>query len=218
MPSPKSAPAHLAPLGAPAAALSDVGPAASPNQIPPPHPGTSLVTEGAGTGTMEEGGSAQGPLVSETGLVIAQTSAVGALVGTGMDKGALPGIARVGGTEGLEDHTRDQVLRRGEDAEFAVEPEGAVHTELVPHVEQDAALHGRRRVKPETLAFRAAFREAAIAAAEAGQEEALEVDLGEGEQGTPQWLRLRETRLTASAFGNALGCTFSPSIYFVPPF
>jgi hypothetical protein len=67
------------------------------------------------------------------------------------------------------------------------------------------------------LAFRAAFREAAMAAAEAGR--GLEGDeiLAEGEQGTPQWLQLRETRLTASAFNNALGCEFCFGYGFLRP-
>eukprot|EP00884_Botryococcus_braunii_P022830 jgi/Botrbrau1/9230/Bobra.0028s0025.2 len=206
---PKRAPTYASRPGPAAIALPNVDPATSPKQIPPPQPGTLLGTEGAGVGIMAEGGPAQGPLLKEGPLVASPASAAGTLVGTELHKEgpapSLPALDERGGSERLGDYPRDPAPRRGEDAEFAVEPEGEVQADVAPHAGLDGALHGRRRVKPETLAFRAAFREAAIAAAEAGREEALEVDLGEGEQGTPQWLRLRETRLTASAFGNALG-------------
>jgi hypothetical protein len=96
--------------------------------------------------------------------------------------------------------------RRGEDIEFGVmSHEGVAPASPAALVEGEAGAEseavGRRRVKPETLAFRAAFREAAVAAAQAAAGD----DLGEGEQRTQQWMMLRETRLTASAFGNALG-------------
>jgi putative phage-type endonuclease len=61
----------------------------------------------------------------------------------------------------------------------------------------------RRVVKPETVAFRKQFAEAA-AALNSGQLAPLG-DLAAGEQRTQQWLSLRERRLTASAFAKALG-------------
>lgn len=65
-----------------------------------------------------------------------------------------------------------------------------------------AAVGRRRAVRPETRAFRRAFLAAAAAAAGAPRQELL----ADGDQRTAAWLALRETRLTASAFGNALGC------------
>lgn len=61
-------------------------------------------------------------------------------------------------------------------------------------------------MRPETQAFRRAFLAAAAAAAGAP----LPAALGEGEQRTAAWLQLREARLTASAFGNALGRACHP--------
>lgn len=91
-----------------------------------------------------------------------------------------------------EDVTLDATADAGEVTSPSLD-EGGASLEITPV--------GRRKVKPETLAFRAAFRDAAVAAAQVGVEE----DLAEGEQRTQQWMTLREKRLTASAFGNALG-------------
>ena len=66
-------------------------------------------------------------------------------------------------------------------------------------------------MRPETLAFKRMFLAAAAAAAGAKRAEIL----AEGDQRTAAWLALRETRLTASAFGNALGCAFPPVMVFV---
>ena len=71
-----------------------------------------------------------------------------------------------------------------------------------PAADEADSQDGRRPVRAETLAFRRAFLAAAAAAAGAARPEAL----AEGDQRTAAWLALRETRLTASAFGNALGC------------
>eukprot|EP00887_Chlorella_sp_A99_P003016 scaffold9.g3016.t1 len=62
----------------------------------------------------------------------------------------------------------------------------------------------RRAVKPETLAFRQSFAEAAEAF-QAAQARGSISALADGEQRTAEWRALRERRLTASAFSNALG-------------
>ncbi len=50
------------------------------------------------------------------------------------------------------------------------------------------------------------------------QESAKQLDMGQGEQRTAEWHAERDKRLTASAFGNALGCsllsTSSPGYAF----
>ena len=67
--------------------------------------------------------------------------------------------------------------------------------------DEASSQNGRRPVRPETLAFKRMFLAAAAAAAGAKRQDVL----AEGDQRTAAWLALRETRLTASAFGNALG-------------
>lgn len=71
-----------------------------------------------------------------------------------------------------------------------------------PAVDEADSQNGRRPVRAKTLAFKRMFLAAAAAAAGANPQGAL----AEGDQRTAAWLVLRETRLTASAFGNALGC------------
>lgn len=73
-----------------------------------------------------------------------------------------------------------------------------------------AAARTRRAIKPETLAFRESFAEAAASAAAADAAAAASaasagMDMGAGEQRTAAWHALRDSRLTASAFANALG-------------
>ena len=71
--------------------------------------------------------------------------------------------------------------------------------------EQDAAgvfQQAKKVVNPETLAFRANFAHAAAAAAESA---GSKVELKAGEQRSPEWFALRQGRLTASTFANALG-------------
>ncbi|KAK9819245.1 hypothetical protein WJX81_006301 [Elliptochloris bilobata] len=89
--------------------------------------------------------------------------------------------------------------RVGEEVEFA----GGDAPELMPASEAEAdQVAGRRRpVRAETLAFQREFLAAAAAAAGAPKRAVM----AEGDQRTAAWLALRETRLTASAFGNALG-------------
>ncbi|BDA42985.1 hypothetical protein COCOBI_03-8780 [Coccomyxa sp. Obi] len=103
----------------------------------------------------------------------------------------------------------------GEDEEFSVGSdavEGAVETSEGPletaegrDVCAAAVEQGKRQVKPETAAFRASFTQAAAAHAIADLESAKQLDMGEGEQRTAEWHAERDKRLTASAFGNALG-------------
>lgn len=45
------------------------------------------------------------------------------------------------------------------------------------------------------------------------QASARQVDMGAGEQRTAEWHAERDKRLTASAFGNALGCDTSMCLY-----
>ena len=60
---------------------------------------------------------------------------------------------------------------------------------------------GKKAVKPETLAFRATFALSAAAAESADGK----VDFEAGGQRSEEWFALRQSRLTASAFSNALG-------------
>ena len=84
----------------------------------------------------------------------------------------------------------------------------AVHASSSPELDST-----RRGTKAETLAFRTSFISSAAAASSAAQlslsqpEEAGApgASLGDGEQRTAEWHALRDGRLTASAFGNALG-------------
>ncbi|KAI7843281.1 hypothetical protein COHA_003113 [Chlorella ohadii] len=72
-------------------------------------------------------------------------------------------------------------------------------------------MRGNRRVKAATEAFRRSFAEAAVAALAAQQRSgggngASDVAAAEGgEQRSAEWFKLRERRLTASAFSKALG-------------
>lgn len=49
------------------------------------------------------------------------------------------------------------------------------------------------------------FAAAAARAAQQGKRKRKNLNLGDGDQRTEEWLALREGRLTASAFCNALG-------------
>ncbi|GAB4816198.1 hypothetical protein N2152v2_003244 [Parachlorella kessleri] len=62
----------------------------------------------------------------------------------------------------------------------------------------------RRVVGPATQGFRKSFAAAAAAFTDAAGKAKVS-SMAEGEQRTPQWHRLRERRLTASAFSKALG-------------
>lgn len=75
-------------------------------------------------------------------------------------------------------------------------------------------MRGNRRVKAATEAFRRSFAEAAVAALAAqqrgggggGGNGGSDVAAAEGgEQRSAEWFKLRERRLTASAFSKALG-------------
>lgn len=74
-------------------------------------------------------------------------------------------------------------------------------------------MRGNRRVKAATEAFRRSFAEAAVAALAAQQRGGggsgnggSDVAAAEGgEQRSAEWFKLRERRLTASAFSKALG-------------
>ena len=60
----------------------------------------------------------------------------------------------------------------------------------------------KKPVKPETLAFQTSFAQSAAAAAAAS---ASKVDFDAGGQRSQAWFDLRQGRLTASAFANAIG-------------
>lgn len=78
---------------------------------------------------------------------------------------------------------------------------------------EEYVMQGGRRVKASTAAFRRSFAEAAAAAEQAaaataargGQAPLAALLAAGGEQRTSDWLRLRERRLTASAFSKAIG-------------
>lgn len=78
---------------------------------------------------------------------------------------------------------------------------------------EEYVMQGNRRVKASTVAFRRSFAEAAAAAeaaaeataARGGQAPLAALLAAGGEQRTADWLRLRERRLTASAFSKAIG-------------
>lgn len=78
---------------------------------------------------------------------------------------------------------------------------------VVPGVQEPPAVEepapSGRRVKPETVAFRRSFLQAALAADAAAP--ARVADLSGGEQRTSEWHAMRSRRLTASAFAKALG-------------
>ena len=70
---------------------------------------------------------------------------------------------------------------------------------------EEYVVRGGRRIKASTAAFRDSFAETAAAAADAGAPHAVAAAAQGGEQRTAEWFRLRERRLTASAFSKALG-------------
>lgn len=76
---------------------------------------------------------------------------------------------------------------------------------------EEYVMRGNRRVKAATEAFRRSFAEAAAAALAVQQRGgsgggASDVAAAEGgEQRSAEWFKLRERRLTASAFSKALG-------------
>ncbi|KAK9817240.1 hypothetical protein WJX72_011650 [[Myrmecia] bisecta] len=63
----------------------------------------------------------------------------------------------------------------------------------------------KRIVNPQTLRFREQFVQTAVAASQTRQSVRGPQQHGQGEQRTAEWRALRDGRLTASAFGNALG-------------
>ncbi|EFN59566.1 hypothetical protein CHLNCDRAFT_132898 [Chlorella variabilis] len=71
---------------------------------------------------------------------------------------------------------------------------------------EEYVMQGNRRIKASTAAFRRSFAEAAAAAdgAPAGGGVAAAAAAG-GEQRSAEWFRMRQGRLTASAFSKALG-------------
>ncbi|CAL8467373.1 g6910 [Coccomyxa elongata] len=102
----------------------------------------------------------------------------------------------------------------GEDEEFSVGTDAVEALETFEGPQETAegrdactttVDQGKRQVKPETAAFRASFTQAAAAHAIANLESAKQLDMSEGEQRTAEWHAERDKRLTASAFGNALG-------------
>lgn len=73
---------------------------------------------------------------------------------------------------------------------------------------EEYVMSGNRRVKASTVAFRRSFAEAAAALQEASGAPSggsMAAAVAGGEQRTPEWHRLRERRLTASAFSKAVG-------------
>lgn len=104
----------------------------------------------------------------------------------------------------------NESLDQDSSPETPLAPTDPSTTDASSSLEPDAT---RRGTKAETLAFRTSFISSAAAASSAAQlslaqpEEAGTpgASLGDGEQRTAEWHALREGRLTASAFGNALG-------------
>ena len=80
-------------------------------------------------------------------------------------------------------------------ADFTAQPDDTETTSL----EVPAA---KKLVTPETLAFQASFALSAAAAAKAA---GSKIDFQAGGQRSQAWFDLRQSRLTASAFANAIG-------------
>jgi hypothetical protein len=99
----------------------------------------------------------------------------------------------------VADHELDAAAEQAHEEEMG---------QAVPTPEgEEYVMSGNRRVKASTVAFRLSFAEAAAQAAaalERGAARDVAAAAG-GEQRSAQWFKMREGRLTASAFSKALG-------------
>lgn len=88
------------------------------------------------------------------------------------------------------------------------QPEG----EVSGSTEDEAEDKGQKAVKPETLAFQATFAQAAAV----NQSQSLSgLDFAAAGQRTEVWHAMRQGRLTASSFANALGYGLSRSVVLI---